>query len=398
MERLIEIFRKKIASTETAFVRSLESQINWNARLVCIRGSRGTGKTTLILQHIKKTFAGSLEKVLYVSLDNLYFSDNLLLDFVDGFVKRGGTHLFLDEVHKYPDWSRAVKNIYDDYPELHVVFTGSSLLEILNARSDLSRRALVYNLQGLSFREYLNLNARTDFPVLSLEEILQNNENLSAQIVSKIKPFEYFSDYLKHGYYPYFLEGIDDYYIRLNETVNLILEIELPQLRKLDVAYIVKIKKLLAVIGKSAPFIPNATEIASSIQISRQTLLQYFEYLEESKLIYQVFKQSRGLGALEKPDKIFLENTNLMYMFDDVQTDVGNVRETFAFNQLSHAHEVLFSEQSDFFVDKKYTFEVGGKNKKRKQIKDVSDSYILADNIEYGTERRIPIWLLGFLY
>lgn len=398
MERLIEIFRKKIASTETAFVRSLESQINWNARLVCIRGSRGTGKTTLILQHIKKTFAGSLEKVLYVSLDNLYFSDNLLLDFVDGFVKRGGTHLFLDEVHKYPDWSRAVKNIYDDYPELHVVFTGSSLLEILNARSDLSRRALVYNLQGLSFREYLNLNARTDFPVLSLEEILQNNENLSAQIVSKIKPFEYFSDYLKHGYYPYFLEGIDDYYIRLNETVNLILEIELPQLRKLDVAYIVKIKKLLAVIGKSAPFIPNATEIASSIQISRQTLLQYFEYLEESKLIYQVFKQSRGLGALEKPDKIFLENTNLMYMFDDVQADVGNVRETFAFNQLSHAHEVLFSEQSDFFVDKKYTFEVGGKNKKRKQIKDVSDSYILADNIEYGTERRIPIWLLGFLY
>lgn len=398
MERLIEIFRKKIASTETAFVRSLESQINWNARLVCIRGSRGTGKTTLILQHIKKTFAGSLEKVLYVSLDNLYFSDNLLLDFVDGFVKRGGTHLFLDEVHKYPDWSRAIKNIYDDYPELHVVFTGSSLLEILNARSDLSRRALVYNLQGLSFREYLNLNARTDFPVLSLEEILQNNENLSAQIVSKIKPFEYFSDYLKHGYYPYFLEGIDDYYIRLNETVNLILEIELPQLRKLDVAYIMKIKKLLAVIGKSAPFIPNATEIASSIQISRQTLLQYFEYLEESKLIYQVFKQSRGLGALEKPDKIFLENTNLMYMFDDVQTDVENVRETFAFNQLSHAHEVLFSEQSDFFVDKKYTFEVGGKNKKRKQIKDVSESYILADNIEYGTERRIPIWLLGFLY
>lgn len=398
MERLIEIFRKKIASTETAFMRSLESQINWNARLVCIRGSRGTGKTTLILQHIKKTFADSLDKVLYVSLDNLYFSDNSLLDFVDGFVKRGGTHLFLDEVHKYPDWSRAVKNIYDDYPELHVVFTGSSLLEILNARSDLSRRALVYNLQGLSFREYLNLNAKTDFPVLSLEEILQNNENLSAQIVSKIKPFEYFSDYLKHGYYPYFLEGIDDYYVRLNETVNLILEIELPQLRKLDVAYIVKIKKLLAVIGKSAPFIPNATEIASSIQISRQTLLQYFEYLEESKLIYQVFKQSRGLGALEKPDKIFLENTNLMYMFDDVQTDVGNVRETFAFNQLSHAHEVLFSEQSDFFVDKKYTFEVGGKNKKRRQIKDVSDSYILADNIEYGTDRRIPIWLLGFLY
>ena len=398
MEKLIEIFRKKIVSTDMSFVRSLESQINWDARLVCIRGSRGTGKTTLILQHIKKTFSESLDKVLYVSLDNLYFSDNSLLDFVDSFVKRGGTYLFLDEVHKYPDWSRVIKNIYDDYPELHVAFTGSSLLEILNARSDLSRRALVYNLQGLSFREYLNLIAKTDFPILSLEEILQNNESLSAQIVSKIKPFEYFDAYLKHGYYPYFLEGIDDYYTRLNETVNLILEIELPFLRKVDVAYIVKIKKLLAVIGKSAPFIPNVTELASSIQIARQTLLQYFEYLEESKLIYQVFKQTRGLGTLEKPDKIFLENTNLMFMFDDAHTDIGNVRETFVFNQLSHNHEVLFSEQSDFFVDQKYTFEVGGKNKKRKQIKDVSDSYILADNIEYGTERRIPIWLLGFLY
>lgn len=199
--------------------------------------------------HIKKAFSGSLDKVLYVSLDNLYFSDNSLLDFVDSFVKRGGKYLFLDEVHKYLDWSRAIKNIYDDYPELNVAFTGSSLLKILNTRSDLNRRALVYNLQGLSFREYLNLNAKTDFPILSLEEILKDNENLSAQIVSKIKPFEYFADYLENGYYPYFLEGIDDYYTRLNETVNLILEIELPQLRKLDVAYIVKIKKLLAVIG-----------------------------------------------------------------------------------------------------------------------------------------------------
>jgi hypothetical protein len=398
VEKLIELSRKKITSIELTFVRSLESQINWNARLVCIRGSRGTGKTTLMLQHIKKSFSDSLDKVLYVSLDNLYFSDTSILDFVDNFVKKGGTHLFLDEVHKYPDWSRVIKNIYDDYPELHVAFTGSSLLEILNARSDLSRRALVYNLQGLSFREYINLSTGLDFPILTLEEILEKNEKLSADIATRIKPFEYFDDYLKHGYYPYFLEGIDDYYSRLNETVNLILEIELPFLRKIDISYIVKIKKLLAVIGKSAPFIPNITELASSIRIARQTLLQYFEYLEESKLIYQVFKQSRGLGTLEKPDKIFLENTNLMFMLGNAETNRGNVRDTFAFNQLSHCHEVLFSEQSDFLVDKKYTFEVGGKNKKRKQIKEVPDSYILADNIEFGTERRIPIWLLGFLY
>jgi predicted AAA+ superfamily ATPase len=397
MEKLTELFRKKIASTNMDFIRNLEAQINWKARLICIRGARGTGKTTLMLQHIKKTFK-NLEKVIYVSLDNLYFSDHSLLDFVDSFAKHGGRFLFLDEVHKYPDWSRTIKNIYDDYPELHVAFTGSSLLEILNARSDLSRRALVYNLQGLSFREYLKLTADADFPILTLDEILKKNEKLSADIVSKIKPFEFFDDYLKFGYYPYFLEGIDDYYTRLNETVNMILEVELPLLRKVEVAYIGKIKKLLSAIGKSAPFIPNTTELSSRIQIARQTLLQYLQYLEESKLIFQVFKKSRGLGNLEKPDKIFLENTNLMYLLGDIETNEGNVRETFAFNQLSHSHEVLFSEKSDFFVDKKFTFEIGGKNKKRKQIQDIPNSYILADDIEFGTDRRIPLWLLGFLY
>ena len=201
MEKLTELFKKKIASTNMDFIRNLEAQINWKARLICIRGARGTGKTTLMLQHIKKTFK-NLEKVIYVSLDNLYFSDHSLLDFVDSFAKHGGRFLFLDEVHKYPDWSRTIKNIYDDYPELHVAFTGSSLLEILNARSDLSRRALVYNLQGLSFREYLKLTADADFPILTLDEILKKNEKLSADIVSKIKPFEFFDDYLKFGYYP----------------------------------------------------------------------------------------------------------------------------------------------------------------------------------------------------
>ncbi|MBP3773274.1 MAG: AAA family ATPase [Treponema sp.] len=398
MEKLIELFRKKISSTSLDFVRSLESQINWDARLICIRGARGTGKTTLMLQHIKKTFGNNLSKVIYVSLDNLYFADNSLVDFADSFAKRGGSHIFFDEVHKYPDWSKALKNIYDDYPELHIAFTGSSLLEILNARSDLSRRALVYNIQGLSFREYLNLLAKTDFPVLTLEEIIENHESISADVVSKIRPFEYFEDYLKFGYYPYFLEGKDDYYDRLNETVNMILEVELPLLRKLDVSYIARIKKLLTVIGKSAPFIPNTTELASKIQIARQTLLQYFQYLEESRLIFQVFKESRGLGTLEKPDKIFLENTNLMFLLGKAETNTCNVRETFAFNQLSKNHEVLFSEQSDFLVDKKITFEVGGKNKKRKQIKEIPDSFILADDIEFGTDRRIPLWLLGFLY
>jgi len=398
MEKLIEVFRKKMTAPLPTFERELERKINWNARLISIRGSRGTGKTTLFLQHIKKTFSDNLNKVLYVSLDNIYFSNNTLVELAEKFVSRGGTHLFLDEVHKYENWSKEIKNLYDDFPELHIAFTGSSLLEILNGRADLSRRTLVYELTGLSFREYLSLIKVQDFPIFTLEEILKNNEQLSAEIASKIKPFEFFDDYLSFGYYPYFLEGKDDYFNRLNETLNMILEVELPFLRGLEIAYIPRIKKLLAIIGESAPFIPNITQLAAKIGISRQTLLQYLKYLEDAKLINQLYKKSRGLSALEKPEKILMENTNLMELFNGENANTGNRRETFVLNQLLHSHKVDFSEESDFFVDSKYTFEVGGKNKKRKQIQEIPDSYIIADDIEFGTDRRIPIWLLGFMY
>ena len=398
MEKLIEVFRKKMTAPLPTFERELERKINWNVRLISIRGSRGTGKTTLFLQHIKKTFSNNLNKVLYVSLDNIYFSNNTLVELAEKFVSRGGTHLFLDEVHKYENWSKEIKNLYDDFPELHIAFTGSSLLEILNGRADLSRRTLVYELTGLSFREYLSLIKAHDFPIFTLEEILENNEQISAEIASKIKPVEFVDDYLSFGYYPYFLEGKDDYFNRLNETLNMILEVELPFLRGLEIAYIPRIKKLLAIIGESAPFIPNITQLAAKIGISRQTLLIYLKYLEDAKLINQLYKKSRGLSVLEKPEKILMENTNLMELFNGENTNTGNRRETFVLNQLLHSHKVDFSEESDFFVDSKYTFEVGGKNKKRKQIQEIPDSYIIADDIEFGTDRQIPIWLLGFMY
>lgn len=398
MEKLIETFRKKMIGPLPTFERELERKINWNARLISVRGSRGTGKTTLFLQHIKKTFSNNLNKVLYVNLDNIYFSNNTLVELAEKFASRGGTHLFIDEVHKYENWSKEIKNLYDDFPELHIAFTGSSLLEILNGRADLSRRTLVYELTGLSFREYLSLIKAHDFPIFTLEEILKNNEQISAEIASKIKPFEFFDDYLSFGYYPYFLEGKDDYSNRLNETLNMILEVELPMLRGLEIAYIPRIKKLLAVIGESAPFIPNITQLAAKIGISRQTLLIYLKYLEDAKLINQLYKKSRGLSVLEKPEKILMENTNLIELFNGENANTGSRRETFVLNQLLHSHKVDFSEESDFFVDSKYTFEVGGKNKKRKQIQEIPDSYIIADDIEFGTDRRIPIWLLGFMY
>lgn len=398
MEKLIELFRKKMTGPLPVFERELERKINWNARLISVRGSRGTGKTTLFLQHIKKTFSNNLNKVLYVNLDNIYFSNNTLVELAEKFASRGGTHLFIDEVHKYENWSKEIKNLYDDFPELHIAFTGSSLLEILNGRADLSRRTLVYELTGLSFREYLSLIKAHDFPIFTLEEILKNNEQISAEIASKIKPFEFFDDYLSFGYYPYFLEGKDDYFNRLNETLNMILEVELPMLRGLEIAYIPRIKKLLAVIGESAPFIPNITQLAAKIGISRQTLLIYLKYLEDAKLINQLYKKLRGLIVLEKPEKILMENTNLIELFNGENANTGSRRETFVLNQLLHSHKVDFSEESDFFVDSKYTFEVGGKNKKRKQIQEIPDSYIIADDIEFGTDRRIPIWLLGFMY
>lgn len=398
MEKLIELFRKKMTDPLPVFERELERKINWNARLISVRGSRGTGKTTLFLQHIKKTFSNNLNKVLYVNLDNIYFSNNTLVELAEKFASRGGTHLFIDEVHKYENWSKEIKNLYDDFPELHIAFTGSSLLEILNGRADLSRRTLVYELTGLSFREYLSLIKAHDFPIFTLEEILKNNDQISAEIASKIKPFEFFDDYLSFGYYPYFLEGKDDYFNRLNETLNMILEVELPMLRGLEIAYIPRIKKLLAVIGESAPFIPNITQLAAKIGISRQTLLIYLKYLEDAKLINQLYKKSRGLSVLEKPEKILMENTNLIELFNGENANTGSRRETFVLNQLLHSHKVDFSEESDFFVDSKYTFEVGGKNKKRKQIQEIPDSYIIADDIEFGTDRQIPIWLLGFMY
>ena len=398
MERIIEQYRRRIAATNQEFIRSIADTIAWDARLVGIRGARGVGKTTLLLQHIAEAFSNNLNVALYASLDNLWFANHSLIELADNFVKRGGTHLFLDEVHAYPQWSQTIKNIYDDYPDLHMVFTGSSLLEILNARADLSRRAVVYTMQGLSFREFLNLQTGENFPVISLPELLQHHETLAPEIVAHVHPFQYFSGYLQTGYYPYFLEGLDVYPQRLEETVQMILELELPQLRGIEIAYVPKLKQLLHIISESAPFIPNISKLSERIGINRHTLLAYLHYLHEAKLIICLYRDAHGISALQKPDKLYLENTNLMYLLKDARPDIGTIRETFLANQLSYGHELEYSETGDFLVDGQYTIEVGGKNKTRAQIKTAADAYIAADNLEYGNDRKIPLWMFGFLY
>lgn len=398
MNELIDIFERQIATTDLSFVRSVISTINWNARLIGIRGARGIGKTTLLLQYIKLNLANELNKALYVSLDNVWFNNNRLIDLAITFEKSGGKYLFLDEVHKYPNWSQEIKNIYDTLPSLKVVFTGSSLLEILNSRADLSRRAVVYEMKGLSFREYVSIETGIKLNAVALNDILENSSDVSREILKEIKPFQYFEEYLKFGYYPFYKEEKELYYLRLGEVINLMLEIELPMLRKVEVAYIPKIKQLLSIIASAVPFVPNVSKLSQKIDINRNTLLSYFHYLDEIGLTQNLFKENTGISLLQKPMKVFLENTNLMYLLARENTNTGNLRETFFANQVSYQNSINFIEQTDFLVNEKFKFEIGGKNKTNEQIKDLEDSFLVLDDIEIGRDRTIPLWMFGFLY
>lgn len=399
METLFEKFHKKLAATSTDFTRSVMDEIAWNeARLIGIKGARGVGKTTLLFQYIKLHLSHKIEEVLYISLDNLYFNNNNLLAIIDQFVKRGGNYLFIDEVHRYPNWSQELKNAYDDYPELRIVFTGSSMLEILNARADLSRRAVVYTMGGLSFREYLSIKNIHTFEQYTLNDILKNHQEYTIQISQEIRPLQWFQSYLEGGYYPYFIESESLYRTKVEEVVRMMLEIELPALRGLENQYILKIKQLLMVLAESVPFTPNVSKLAERIGINRNTLITYLKNLQDVGLTMHLFSETSGITRLQKPEKIYLENTNLMYALNPNQVNIGSIRETFWMNQLSQLHNVTLPQQGDFLIDNQYTFEIGGKGKSNRQIKQVNNAYIVKDDIEIGSQGVIPLWLFGFLY
>lgn len=397
MESLFQKFYKKIELVSLDFKRNLMEQIQWDARLIGIKGARGVGKTTLLLQYIKENLPIN-ESTLYVSLDNIWFAENKLSTLTEDFVKRGGKYLFLDEVHKYPNWSQELKNIYDDYPELKVVFTGSSLLEILNARADLSRRAVVYTLQGLSYREYLHLKSGVQLPKVELEDLFQNHVQLSIEINRTIRPLRYFEEYLKTGYFPYFQEVPSLYYHRIEEVINMTLEVELPLLRKVEVSYVSKLKQLLQIISESVPFIPNVSKLSERIGVNRNTFTTYLFFLQEANLTRNIYKDASGITLLQKPDKIYLENTNFQYALAPKNTEKGSIRETFLVNQLSYQYQVEYVDQGDFLIDRTYTLEVGGSGKTKKQIPGIPNSFIVSDDLEYGTGTKIPLWMFGFLY
>ena len=398
MEELFNRYQRISQKIQTDFVRSFMQEVNWNARLIGIKGARGVGKTTLILQYLKINFTDNRALTLYVSLDSFAFRGKTLLGLADEFVRNGGKHLFLDEVHKYPNWAQELKNIYDDYSELQIVFTGSSLLEILNSRADLSRRVVIYHMQGLSFREFIMLETGIFFAPLTLESILKDHLHLAGLINAKIKVFPHFEKYLKQGYYPFYREELDLYEERVEEVINMMLEIELPLLRGMDIGLVPKIKQLLVIISESVPFVPNIVNLSQKIEIHRTTLMSYLFYLQELGLTYHLLKEARGSVRLQKPAKIYLENTNLMYVLSSFSANRGNVRETFFANQVGYNHKISFHEKTDFLVDYTYAFEIGGKDKSKKQITGIENAYIVSDEIEYGYQNKIPIWLFGFLY
>lgn len=389
MEQLIELFRRLLDYTDTAYVRYLHDRIDWSARMIGIVGPRGVGKTTMLLQHIK--LYHSVKDTLFVNADDIYFAEHRLYDLASDFYRRGGKFLFIDEVHKYRDWSKELKMIYDYYPDFNVVFTGSSILDIYKGNADLSRRVVSFYMPGLSFREYLILAEGIRLPAYSLEEILENKVEIP---VSK-RPLALFKEYLSKGYYPFFSEP--GYEIRLRNVVNLTVESDIPVYANLNVASAKKMRQLLYVIAQSVPFKPNFTKIGQMTDLHRNQVADFLFYLEKAGIIAQLRGTTAGIRQLGKVEKTYLDNTNLAYSLSENTPDIGNVRETFFLSQMKVNNEVLSSDKADFQIGK-YTFEIGGANKQQKQIHGLGNAYVVKDDIEYGYGNVIPLWHFGFNY
>jgi len=391
----------EISETAIEFIdcQTIRPQISWlkqNERLIGIKGSRGAGKTTLLLQFAKIELQN--QNRLYISLDNPYFAKNDLFAFVDEFVKNGGKYLLLDEVHHYTNWSLVLKNLYDSFKSLKIIFTGSSLLHLTKGRADLSRRSVIYTLPGLSLREFINFTEKTYFPTYRLSEIIENHQNISKTIIAKIKPIQKYNHYNLEGYYPFFLENNENYLFKLLEIVNQILEADLPFVANISYSNINKLKQILQLVAESAPFKPNLKKISAQVEISTNTLKDYLYYLQEALLILLLKSDKKGDSRLSKPVKIYLFHPNLMHCITNDNVNIGNIRDTFFINQLQALHKVSYSEKGDFLIDSKMIFEIGGKNKKFNQIADIENSYFVADDIEIGYKNTIPLWLFGFLY
>lgn len=389
MERLYEFFNRKLKSTPTDFLRYKYDRIKWDGRAFGIVGPRGVGKSTMILQHIKLNL--DTADTLYVSADHMCFSEHSLVDLADYFVKMGGKHLFIHEIHKYEGWSREIKQIYDSYDDLQIVISGSSILDIYKGMADLSRRFPIYEMQGLSFREYLNLFHGINTPVCSLDEIL----NHKAVLPDVKHPLPLFKDYLRRGYYPFGRD--EEYEMELLQVINQTMEVDIPTHLQANVSLGKKLKSMLMVVAKSVPFKPVMQRLAEATGISRNDIPDYLVYMERAGMITQLRNSTGGIRGLGKVEKLYLDNTNLIYALSPEHADIGNVRETFFMNQMRVMNDVTSSSISDFEINGK-TFEIGGKKKGQKQIENAEEGYIVKDDIESGYANVIPLWAFGLNY
>lgn len=395
IDNIQNTFLHQLQNTSLQFKRYMHDSLDVDDKLIGIIGSRGVGKTTFILQYLKMLDL-PFEKKLYFSADHFEVLSHSLYEIAQEFYKRGGEVLAIDEIHKYPNFERELKSIYDTF-NLKVIFSGSSALELEHSKVDLSRRAILYRINGLSFREFLEFETKEDFQSYTLEEILQNHTQIALEINEKIKPFAYFRNYLVYGYYPFYKQNRKNYHQKLFEIISIVLESDLPMVFNIEPKNIFKLKKLLSLLCQSKPYELNITKLAAKIEINRNTLYHYLHYLQMGGLIIMVKQLAKGNTILSKPEKLYLGNTNLNFSYCN-NSEAGTIREEFFANQLQSNHQIHYAKSGDFLVDEKYTFEVGGKNKDFKQISGIKNSFVVADDIEIGSGRKIPLWLFGFLY
>jgi len=395
MKTLRNKFLRLLNTTSLQPKRFLFEHIDWKERFIIIKGQRGVGKTTLLLQRIKLS-KKPIEETLYISLDDMYFTIHTLSDFVEEFVINGGKYLYIDEIHRYKNWSLEIKNIYDFYPNLQLIITGSSALSFYINASEIGRRAAVYHLPELSFREYLIFNKSITFSNFTLEEIVNNNE-IVLEINKKINPVKEFHNYMKYGAYPFILEGKERYYTKLESVINTVIDNDIPAIENISYSSRTKLRKLLYMMAYSVPLKINISELSRKIETSRDMLLKYLELLNKSGILKFLSREGMGYTVLRKPDKIYFSNTNLLYALN-MEPEIGTARETFFLSQISVLYQTFYPKKGDFYVNNQYVFEIGEKNKSSKQIQELDNAYLALDNIEYAQGNQIPIWLFGFLY
>jgi len=396
MDNLLTQSRRLTASVNLYHFRSLHEEIRWDWRLIGIKGARGVGKTTLLLQHLYRL--PPTVKGIYLSLDDLHFTQTTLRETVEHLRTTGIAYFFLDEVHKYNHWSREIKNLYDYYPDIFIVFTGSSIIELNLQEVDLSRRAVMYELPGLSFREYLAVTGVIELPHFNLEDLLNQHESIATDLVLKFRPLAHFQSYLREGIYPFFLEHKELYHYRLKQVIRLVLETDLTTAERSRVMQVQKIGQLLQILADTVPFKPNISQLAGKVGLDRNTLVRYLHHLQNARLIQLLFAEAANLSVLQKPEKIYLNNSNLAYALCSNDPDPGNIRETFFYHQLSLRHSLSYSGKADFIVDDKWTVEIGGKTKGFEQIISAENGFLALDQIEVGNGKKIPLWLFGLLY